>query len=336
MALKGRHFISTQEFTLAELEAVIARARELKHGKLPAKILENKAIALAFFNPSMRTRLSMERAIRDLGGTPLMVNVGSDSWSLEHRDGAIMNENKTEHVKDAVRVLGRYAVAMGVRAFASMDKPEDDLADAVIMSFKKHSPVPVINLESSLSHPCQAMADMMTLTERRGNVKGTKVTLTWAPHPKQLPTAVANSFLLASTQFGCDVTLVHPEQFPLPGRVVELAQKNASTAGGHFKIVHSQPEGFMGAQVVYAKSWGSVAYYGNWERETQLRRNYSAWIVDERKMANTADAIFMHCLPVRRNVEVADDVLDGRRCMAYEQAENRLWVQMALLEALLK
>jgi N-acetylornithine carbamoyltransferase len=336
MALKGKHFISTQEFTVAELEGVLSRARDFKRGNVTSKPLEGKAVALAFFNPSMRTRLSMELAVREMGGTPLTLNVGSDSWSIEHRDGAVMNENKTEHVKDAVRVLGRYVDVLGVRAFAGMDKPEDDLADAVIMSFKRNSPIPVINLESSLSHPCQAMADMMTLWERRGGFKGQKITLTWAPHPKQLPTAVANSFLLATTQFGCDVTLVHPEQFPLPGRVIELAQKNSAAAGGKFKVLHNQPEAFIGAQVVYAKSWGSVAYYGNWEKETQLRRTYSQWMVDERKMSNTADAIFMHCLPVRRNVEVADDVLDGRRCVAYDQAENRLWVQMALLEALTK
>lgn len=336
MNLKGKHFISTQDFTVADLEALLARAREFKHGKAAGRPLEGKSVALAFFNPSLRTRLSMELAVRELGGTPLTVNVGTDSWSLEHREGAVMNGNKTEHVKDAARVLGRYVDAIGVRSFAGMEQPEDDLADAVIMSFKKHSPVPIINLESSLFHPCQALADMLTLFERRGQVRGAKVTLTWAPHPKQLPTAVANSFLLATTQFGCDVTLVHPDQFPLPGRVIELAQRNSAATGRSFRILHSQPEAFIGSQVIYAKSWGSVAYYGNWEKETQLRRNYGAWIVDERKMANTADAIFMHCLPVRRNVEVADDVLDGRRSVAYDEAENRLWVQMALLEALLR
>ncbi len=335
-SLKGKHFISTQEFALADLEALLVRARDFKHGGPKGKPLEGKSVALAFLNPSMRTRLSMELAVRELGGVPLTLNVGSDSWSLEHRDGVVMNESKTEHVKDAVRVLARCVDAIGVRSFAAMEKPEDDLQDTVILSFKRHSPVPVVNLESSLSHPCQAMADMMTLVERRGAVRGTKVTLTWAPHPKQLPTAVPNSFLLAATQFGCDVTLVHPEQFPLPGRVIELAQKNAAAAGRPLKIVHNQPEAFIGAQVVYAKSWGSVAYYGNWERETQIRRTYTNWIVDESKMAHTADAVFMHCLPVRRNVEVADNVLDGRRCVAYDQAENRLWVQMALLEALIK
>ncbi|MBI2933117.1 MAG: N-acetylornithine carbamoyltransferase [Planctomycetes bacterium] len=336
MNLKGRHFITTQDFTAPELEFLLARAREFKHTKPSHKPLEGKAVALAFLNPSMRTRLSMELAVQRLGGTPMTLNVGGDSWSLEHRDGVEMNENRTEHVKDAVRVLGRYVSAIGVRAFARMENPEEDLADAVIMSFKKHSPVPVVNLESAMHHPCQSLADVMTLVEKRGGVRGLKVTITWAPHPKQLPTAVTNSFLLAATQFGCDVTLVHPEQFPLPGRALEAAGRNAAASGGHIRVMHSQPEAFLGAQVVYAKSWGSLAFYGEWEKEKEIRRNYTNWIVDERKMRDTNDALFMHCLPVRRNVEVADNVLDGRRNLAYDQAENRLWVQMAILEALIK
>lgn len=336
MSLKGKSFVSTQDFPPSELEPLIARARELKHGRDPGHPLANKAVALCFLNPSLRTRLSMEMAVRTLGGEPYTLNVGSDSWSMEHRDGAVLNENKTEHVKDAVRVLSRYVDAIGVRAFPGLEKPEEDLNDAVITAFRKHSPVPIINLESSLHHPCQAMADMMTLLERRGGLRGVKVTLTWVPHPKQLPTAVPNSLILAATAFGCEVTVVHPDRFPLPGRIIEMAQANAKAAGQGFRIVHSQPEAFIGAQVVYAKSWGSVAYYGQWDKEAQLRRNLAPWIVDEAKMAHTDNGVFMHCLPVRRNVEVADNVLDGRRNVAYDQAENRLWVQMAILESMLK
>jgi N-acetylornithine carbamoyltransferase len=334
MALKGRSFLSTQELTIPEIEALLARARALKHAKELPKPLAGKSIALLFFNPSLRTRVTFELAIQQLGGTPVTMNVGTESWSLEHRDGAVMNEGKTEHIKDAARVLSRYVDAIGVRCFPTMEKPEEDLADAVISAFRRWAEVPVLNLESALYHPCQALADMMTISERRA-LKGTRVTLTWAPHPKALPTAVPNSFVIAATQLGCDVTLAHPKEFPLPGRIIEMAMGNAQATGRRFRIVDSQAEGFLDAQVIYAKSWGSIAFYGKWNEETKVRVNYAPWLIDANKMRAVPDAVFMHCLPVRRNVEVADAVLDGRQSIIYDEAENRMWVQMAVLEAVM-
>lgn len=335
MSLKKRSLISTQDLNAAEAETLIARARELKRMPQPPPALAGKSVALLFFNPSLRTRVTMELAVQRLGGTAMTLNVGADSWSLEHRDGAIMNAGKTEHIKDAAKVLSRYVSAIGVRCFPTMEHPEEDLADAVITSFKRHATVPVINLESAMHHPCQALADAMTIIEKRGSVKGQRVVLTWAPHPKALPTAVPNSFLLMSAQLGADVVLCHPKEFPLPGRVVETAARLADRTGRIFRIVDNQPEAFVGAQVVYAKSWGSVAYYGKWSEETRVRTNYAVWQIDDAKMRATKDAIFLHCLPVRRNVEVADGVLDGPRSVVYDEAENRLWVQMALLESTL-
>ena len=335
MSLKGRSFITTQDFPTSDLEAVLVRAKNLKHAAEYPKSLAGKSIALLFFNASMRTRVTFELAITHLGGTALTMNVGTDSWSLEHRDGVVMNEGKTEHIKDAAKVLSRYVDAIGVGCFPTMEKPEEDLADAVIMSFKRHSQVPVINMESALFHPCQAMADMMTIQEKKGTMKGMRVVLTWAPHPKALPTAVPNSFLLAASQLGADVVLAHPKEFPLPGKIVEQAQLNAKASGRLFRIVDNQPEAFLGAQVIYAKSWGSIGYYGKWSEETKVRTNYGVWKIDEPKMPSIPEAIFMHCLPIRRNVEAADAVLDGRQSVIYDEAENRLWAQMALLEALL-
>ena len=335
MALKGRSFITTQDFPASDLEAVLARAKTHKHAREYPKPLAGKSVALLFFNPSMRTRVTFELAIQNLGGLPIIMNVGSDSWSLEHRDGVVMNEGKTEHIKDAAKVLSRYVDAIGVRCFPTMEKPEEDLADAVIMSFKKHSEVPLINLESSLYHPCQALADMMTVQEKRGTTKAVRMVLTWAPHPKALPTAVPNSFLLAATQMGADVVLCHPKEFPLPGKIVEAAQTNAKATGRMFRIVDNQPEAFVGAQAIYAKSWGSIGYYGKWQEETKARTNYGVWKIDEGKMRAVPDAHFMHCLPIRRNVEASDPVIDGRQSVVYDQAENRLWVQMALLEAVI-
>ncbi|MBI4566396.1 MAG: N-acetylornithine carbamoyltransferase [Planctomycetes bacterium] len=335
MPLKNRHFISTHECLLSDLEALIARARAFKHGLLEAKPLAGKSVALVFFNPSLRTRTTFELGIRTLGGTPITLNIGQEAWSLEHREGAVMDEGKTEHVKDAVRVLSRYVDAIGVRCFPKMASREEDLADAVIHGFQKYSDVPILNLESSLYHPCQALADIMTIHEKRGMTRGAKVALTWAPHPKPLPTSVPNSFLLAAAQFGCEVTLAHPPEFPLPPLVHEFVEKQVALSGRPVRVVNSQAEAFPGAHVVYAKSWGGLGYYGRWEEEKKIRDGYANWIVTDRKMSVTSDAMFMHCLPARRNVEMTDEVIDGPRSAVYDSAENRLYVQMALLEAIL-
>lgn len=335
MSLKGAHFISTQDFSPGELEGLIRRAREFKLGHPGVKPLAGKAVALVFLNPSLRTRTTMELAVQALGGSPVTMNVGTDSWTLEHREGAVMNAGKTEHVKDAARVLSRVVDAIGVRAFAGMENLEDDLADPVISSFRKYADVPILNMESALYHPMQGMADLMTIFERCGTAKGVKVALTWAPHPKPLPTAVANSFLLAATRLGADVTLARPPEFPLPETVMTMAEENARITGGALRVTSKQPEAFPGAQVVCAKSWGGLPYYGRWEEEKKARAQYADWMVDDRAMSATSDAFFLHCLPVRRNVEVADAVLDGPRSAVYDEAENRLHVQTAILEAIL-
>ncbi len=335
MSLKGKHFISTGDFAPADLDQLIALAKARKHGGATTKPLAGKSVALIFFNPSLRTRTSFELAIQALGGTAVTMNVGSDSWTLEHRDGAVMDGGRTEHVKDAVKVLSRFVDAVGVRCFAGMESPTDDLADSVIQSFKRHSDVPVLNLESSLWHPCQALADLMTVHEKRGAVRNQKVVLTWAPHPKSLPTAVPDSFVLAMAQMGAEVTLVHPPEFPLPKPVMDQAERAAAAAGKRVRVMNIQNEALVGAQVVSAKAWGGINHYGRREEESYIRTTYKSWMLDERKMSLSSEAVFLHCLPVRRNVEVSDGVLDGRGSAIYDEAENRLWVQQALLEAVL-
>ncbi|HKS15817.1 MAG TPA: N-acetylornithine carbamoyltransferase [Planctomycetota bacterium] len=329
--MKGRNFISTQEFSPEELDRLVSRAREFKREAPTSKPLAGKSVALIFLNPSLRTRTTMELAVTALGGTPVTMNVGTDSWTLEHRDGAVMNAGKTEHVKDAARVLSRVVDAIGVRSFAGLEKLEEDLADPMISAFAKYAEVPILNLESALYHPMQGMADLMTIVERLGSAKGAKVALTWAPHPKPLPTAVANSFLLAVTRMGAEVTLASPSEYPLPEPVMQFAREN----GGSVRLTTRQEEALAGAQVVCAKSWGSLVCYGRPEVESIVRGKYDGWIVDESKMAAAPDTFFLHCLPVRRNVEVADAVLDGPRSAVYDEAENRLHVQTAILEALL-
>jgi len=329
--MKNRNFITTQDFSPEELGRLIFRARELKQGGVQRTPLAGKSVALIFLNPSLRTRATMELAVTLLGGTPLTMNVGTDSWTLEHREGAVMNAGKTEHVKDAARVLSRIVDAIGVRAFAGLENLEDDLADPVISAFARYAEVPVLNMESALYHPMQGMADLMTVTERRGSTQGVRAALTWAPHPKALPTAVANSFLLAATRLGVEVTVAAPPEFPLPDPVMRLAAGNP----GKVRTTTRQEEALAGAHVVCAKSWGSLACYGRPDVETKIRSRYADWIVDDKKMAGAGDAFFLHCLPVRRNVEVADAVLDGPRSAVYDEAENRLHVQAAILEAIL-
>jgi N-acetylornithine carbamoyltransferase len=321
--LKGRSFVSTLDFKPAELEFLLDRAKALKKargkkGRLP---LAGKSVAMVFFNPSLRTRVSFQVGIAELGGQAVTMTVGSESWSLEYRDGAVMDQDKTEHIKDAARVLSRYVDAICVRSFPGLKSHDEDMSDPVLTSFRKYSTVPIINMESALWHPCQAMADAMTLREKLGSIKGKKVTLTWAYHPKALPMAVGNSFAAVVSQLGADLTIAHPPEFALEKPFLDSLPRPP-------RIVHSKEAGLEGAQAVYAKSWGGPTYYGRWEEEKKVRDGLKSWICD----AVPKGAVFMHCLPVRRNVEVADAVLDASAI--YDEAENRLHVQKAILSEL--
>ncbi len=324
MGLKGRSFINTLEFSAKELEGLLAKAAAIKKAKKDAQPLKGKSVALVFFNPSLRTRVSFQVGIAQLGGQAVSMSVGSESWTLEHREGAVMNADKTEHIKDAAQVLSRYVDAIAVRSFPGMKSYEDDMADGVIESFRTYSTVPVINMESSLWHPCQGLADALTAQERCKKLKGLKVLLTWAYHPKALPMAVPNSFVAAFSQLGADLTIAHPPEFPLERRLLDALPRRP-------RVVHSKAEALEGAQLVYAKSWGGSAYYGRWEEEKQVREKYKDWICD----VLPKGATFLHCLPVRRNVEVADAVLDAPGSAIYDEAENRLHVQKAILSELL-
>jgi len=213
--------------------------------------------------------------------------------------------------------------AICVRAFPGLKSREEDLSDPVIESFRKYATVPVINMESALWHPCQAMADALTVRERLSRVKGARVTLTWAYHPKALPMAVPNSFAAVFSQLGAEITIAHPPEFALEKSFLDRLPSKP-------RIVHDKKEGLAGAQVVYAKSWGGSAYYGRWEEEKKVRDGYRSWICDELP----PKAVFMHCLPVRRNVEVADRVLDAPGSAIVDEAENRLHAQKAILAEL--
>src|SRR5713226_5730829 len=329
------NFLNTVDMARAELDQLITAAVRFKRGNDQSKPLAGRSIALVFFNPSLRTRASMQIGVYELGGNAVVLEPGGTSWTLEHRERAVMDADKTEHVAEFVRVLGRYAAAIGVRTFAALKDWDEERTDPILKAFAKYSEVPIINLESAMHHPCQAMADMMTIREKLGGGRK-KVLLTWAWHPKPLPMAVPNSFALAAAQMGDDLTLAHPGGYELDDELIEEIRRQAAGADGKLTIERDVERAFDGADVVYAKSWGSRNFYGAPERDTAERAQYrEKWIVDEAKMARTNSAIFMHCLPVRRNVIVTDGVIDSASSVVIDEAENRLHVQKAILARLL-
>ena len=330
------NFLTTSDFEDSNLDSLIQRAIGIKSGNDIGRPLDGKSVALVFFNPSLRTRASMQVGIYELGGNSVILEPGSTSWTLEHREGVVMDADKTEHLKEFVRVLERYVSAIGVRTFAELKAWDTERKDPILNAFAKYARVPIINLESAMHHPCQAMADMMTMREKLGDKK-TKVLLTWAWHPKPLPMAVPNSFALAAAQFGHDLRIAHPKGYELDDELVEEIKKQALTNGGSVEFTNEVDAAFENVNVVYAKSWGGKRFYGNAESDICERAQYRGkWIVDELKMVRTNNAIFMHCLPVRRNVIVTDSVIDSARSVVIDQAENRLHVQKAIITELMK
>jgi N-acetylornithine carbamoyltransferase len=329
-------FLKTSSFTTAELEAIVSSAFDFKGRNTSDKPLAGKSVALVFFNPSLRTRASMQVGVYELGGNPVILEPGSTSWTLEYREGEVMDSDKTEHLKEFVRVLERYVSAIGVRTFAELKDWDTERTDPILNAFAKYASVPIINLESAMHHPCQAMADMMTIREKLGAGKK-KVLLTWAWHPKPLPMAVPNSFALAAAQFGHDLRIAHPGGYELDTDLIKEIETQAEKSGGSVEYVSNVNEAYDGIDVVYAKSWGSKQFYGALETEIAFRADMrNSWIVDADKMAKTNDAIFMHCLPVRRNVIVTDEVIDGENSIVIDEAENRLHVQKAIMAELLR
>jgi N-acetylornithine carbamoyltransferase len=320
--------ISTIDMSREQIETLLESALRFKRGDDVSKPLAGKSVALVFFNPSLRTRASMQVGIYELGGNAVVLEPGGTSWTLEHRVGQVMDSDKTEHVAEFVRVLERYCVAIGVRTFAALKDWQEERTDPVLNAFAHYASVPIINLESAMHHPCQSLADMLTIREKLGAGRK-RVVLTWAWHPKPLPMAVPNSFALAAAQMGHDLVIAHPPGYDLDDELVE-------SLGANVEITNDIDAAFAGADVIYAKSWGSKQFYGNTDQDIATRAQYrNKWIVDEEKMSRTNSGVFMHCLPVRRNVIVTDAVIDSPASVVIDEAENRLHVQKAILARLL-
>ncbi|MEO5859466.1 MAG: N-acetylornithine carbamoyltransferase, partial [Pyrinomonadaceae bacterium] len=327
----NKDFLTTSAFTTDELAAFIERATALKSDRLSTKALSGKSVALVFFNPSLRTRASMQVGIYELGGDAVILEPGGTSWTLEHRDGVVMDGNKTEHLKEFVRVLERYVSAIGVRTFAALEDWSVERTDPILSAFARFASVPIINLESAMHHPCQSMADMMTIREHLGAGKK-KALLTWAWHPKPLPMAVPNSFALAAAQFGHDLRIANPAGYELDDELLAHILAQADVNGGSVEFTNDVDEAFDDVEVVYAKSWGGRKFYGDTDGDIRERAQYrDKWIVDDVKMSRTAMAKFMHCLPVRRNVIVTDSVIDSPHSVVIDEAENRLHIQKSIM-----
>lgn len=296
---------------IGDLNAALREAREVKADRFAWKHLgENKTILLVFFNNSLRTRLSSQKAAYNLGMNPIVLNIGQDSWKLETRDGAIMDSDKSEHLKEAIPVIAGYCDIIGVRSFAGLADREYDYAETVLRQFIEYSGKPVISLESATVHPCQAFADLITIDEYKRSARP-KVVLTWAPHPKALPQAVPNSFAEWMCAADVDFVITHPEGYELDPRF---------TAGA--RIEYDQMKALEGAEFVYAKNW-SCPGVTRPEDYGKILSDDRSWTVDARHMAVTDNAFFMHCLPVRRNVIVSDEVIDSPTSLVIPEAANR-------------
>ena len=335
MTATPQHFLNTQDWTRAQLDAVLAEAARLKREPI-GDALKGKSIALVFFNPSMRTRTSFELGAFQLGAHAVVLQPGKDAWPIEFELGTVMDGEAEEHIAEVARVLSQYVDMIGVRAFPKFVDWAVDREDRVLKGFAKYATVPVINMET-ITHPCQELAHALALQEHFGtsDLRGRKYVLTWTYHPKPLNTAVANSALTIATRMGMDVTLLCPTpEYVLDGRYMGWAETNVAESGGSLTVSHDIESAYAGADVVYAKSWGALPYFGNWTPEKPIRDQYRHFIVDEAKMALTRDGVFSHCLPLRRNVKATDAVMDSPRCIAVQEAGNRLHVQKAVMKAL--
>jgi N-acetylornithine carbamoyltransferase len=332
-----RDFLALEDWTADEVEGLLALAGRIKSGEITGG-LERKVLAMVFMDPSLRTRTSFETAMYLHGGHAVVLEPGKGSWPLETELGAVMDGDTVEHIVDAARVLGRYADALGLRSFPRGSDWTEARKDLILRNFARYCDKPVINLESARRHPCQALADAMTLREKLGDTAGKRFVLTWAWHPKALPTAVPASAALAAARLGMEIVIGRPEGYELDPEDTALVRRLTQETGGEFvHIIDDPDDALVGADAVYVKSWGSVKLYGKPQEEAALRAGLRDWRLTPARLRGTrgGKGIVMHCLPVRRNVEIDDAVLDGPNSVVVDQAENRLHAQRALLLELL-
>ena len=328
-----KHFTHLKDFTIDELNAIIDSAIALKKSAPAGMPLAGKSLAFCFMNPSLRTQVSFSVATASLGGHPVTLSLGSGgTWGMESVEGVVMDGTAAEHLKEAVPVLGRMCQGLGLRSFPAGKSWAEDKAEPALAAFLKYSTVPVINMESASGHPCQALADLMTIRERM-EPKKKNFLLSWAPHVKALPMAVPNSAVEIAAMAGMNVTIARPEGYDLDPEVMARVKANCAANGSRLSVTDKVSQSFDGQHVVYGKSWGSLAEYGKPPSSDPAFRK--KWTISAAKMQRTEKAVFMHCLPVRRNLVVDDAVLDGPWSVVIDEAENRLHTAKAVLLHLL-
>ena len=312
-----KQFISVKD--VLDVKALLELAQEVKAAPyLHRTIGKNKTLGLLFFNPSLRTRLSTQRAAMNLGMDVMVMNLNSDGWAIELDDGTIMDQGSQEHIREAASVISQYCEIIGIRTFPSLTNREKDYKEEILKKFIRHAQVPVVSLESATLHPLQSLADLLTIAEQK-KIERPKLVLSWAPHPKALPQAVANSFVEWMKAVEADLVITNPPGFDLAPELTEGVP-----------IIHDQKEAFAGADFIYTKNWSSFSDYG------KIGTGLSSWMIDAEKMSWTNQGKFMHCLPVRRNVVVADEVIDSTASLVIEQANNRTYAAQAVLLKMLQ
>ncbi len=314
-----KNFFSVSD--VSDINSLIGSALAYKANPFKDKDLgKNKRMGLLLLNPSMRTRLSTQLAASNLGMEAVVFNVGQEGWALEFEEGIVMNGTSVEHVKDAAPVLGKYFDILGIRSFPSLKNREDDYSELFVRQFIKYAGIPVVSLESATLHPLQSLTDLVTIREILPSGAKKKIVLTWAPHVKPLPQCVANSFSQWVNAWGeAEFVITHPKGYELD---------EAFTKGAH--IMHNQDAALQGADIVYVKNWSTYRDYG------KIECNDAGWMLTNQKLKGTNNAKVMHCLPVRRNVELSDEVLDGHHSIVTQEAGNRVWAAQAVLAELLK
>jgi N-acetylornithine carbamoyltransferase len=329
-----KRFIDLAELDTAAVRDLIALAQKLERAPEP-QALAGKILGLLFMNPSLRTLASFQAGMARLGGTSFVITPGQGTWNLETRLGAVMNADRAEHVREGIPVLASYADALGIRAFAEGVNLQTDLSETAFNAMAELVDKPLINMESAMNHPCQALADWKTMDDMQVPSRA-KFVLSWVNHPRALPLAVPAATMTMAAQRGMEVVVLRPEGYEIPAPLAAKAQRLAKASGGSFVETSDRNSALQGARVLYAKEWGSTRHYGDAQGDAALRASLSDWRVTDSWFTNTDQQChFMHCLPVRRNVAVVDSVLDGPRSIVVREAYNRMPAQMAILHRML-
>ncbi len=329
-------FNDLADFTVAEIDSLLQLAQRLEREPEP-HALEGKVMALLFLSPSLRTLASFQAAMQRLGGGSFVISPDMSIHGIETRPGIVMDGVAAEHIREAVPVIASYGDVMGIRAFAERRNLEAEIVDTEFEELAELVDTPLINMESAIQHPCQSLADWKTMDDLDIPRTSGRFVLSWAYHPRPLPLAVPASTVKMAAMRGMDVTVLRPEGFELPEPIMAQARALAQTSGGSVSETAERGEALEGAHVIYAKSWSSTRHYGDRAGDQALREELIDWCVDEPWFETTRpDCRFMHCLPVRRGVVVADRILDGPRSVVIAEARNRMYAQMAVLHRMLK